>query len=67
MEREEMLKQKKKAGTKLKAYSLYKKKKIHCDDLFLCKISYVSCKVGFKFTDSIDFNVFPLYVTGLTE
>lgn len=58
-----MLKQKKKAGTKLKAYSLYKKKKIHCDDLFLCKMSYV----GFKFTDSIDFNVFPLYVIGLTE
>lgn len=64
MEGEETLKQKKKAGTKLKAYRLYIKKKICCDDLFLCKMSYVSCKVRLKFTDSIDFPVFPVYAIG---
>lgn len=46
MEREEILKQKgkkkKKAGTKLKAYRLYIKKKMYSGDLFLSKMSYVS-------------------------
>lgn len=35
-----------------------------CGDLFLSKMSYVSCKMGFKFTDSIDFRVFAPYAVG---
>ena len=30
----------------------------------LCKTSHGPCRVGFTFTDSFDFPVFPLYITG---
>ena len=31
-------------------------------DLYLCKISYAPCRVGFKLTDSVDSHIFPLYI-----
>lgn len=62
MEGEEMLKQTEKAGKKLNAYKLHREKKMYCVDLYLCKISYAPCRVGFKLTDSVDFHIFPLYI-----
>lgn len=64
MEEEEMLKQKEKTGTKLNAYKLYIKKKMYCVDLYLCKMFYALCRVGFKFPYSFDFHIFPLYIIG---